>query len=98
LAQVIVAGYTRELFAGIFRHPSSAGEQSCGMTHGLDNKSPSDPLESFVDAAAQVLDLPVDPAWRGAVKENLSVLLRQAALFQDFSLPDETEPAPVFIA
>lgn len=59
---------------------------------------PSDPLDSFVDAAAQVLDLPLDPAWRGAVKANLSVILSQAALFADFSLPDDAEPAPVFTA
>jgi hypothetical protein len=59
---------------------------------------PSDPLDSFVDAAAQVLDLPLDPAWRGAVKTNLGVILSQAALFADFSLPDEAEPAPVFAA
>jgi hypothetical protein len=62
------------------------------------DKSPSDPLDVFLDAAAQVLDLPVDPAWRAAVKANLSVILSQAALFADFSLPDEAEPAPIFIA
>ncbi len=62
------------------------------------DKLPSDPLDSFVDAAAQVLDLPLDPAWRGAVKANLSVILSQAALFADFSLPDDAEPAPVFTA
>jgi hypothetical protein len=57
-----------------------------------------DPLDPFIEAAAQTLDLPVDPAWQPAVKMNLQIILRQAALFTDFSLPDEAEPAPVFTA
>jgi hypothetical protein len=57
-----------------------------------------DPLDQFIEAAAQTLDLPVDPAWQPAVKMNLQVILRQASLFTDFSLPDEAEPAPVFTA
>jgi len=56
------------------------------------------PLDQFIEAAAQTLDLAVDPAWQPAVKMNLEVILRQASLFTDFSLPDEAEPAPVFTA
>lgn len=67
------------------------------MVEGPDN-SPSDPLDSFVDAAAQVLNLPVEPAWRAAVKANLKVIFCQAELFADFPLPDEAEPAPIFTA
>ena len=59
---------------------------------------PHDALDKFVDAAALALDLPLDPAWRPAVKMNLQVILKQAALFADFNLPDEAEPAPVFRA
>jgi Protein of unknown function (DUF4089) len=57
-----------------------------------------DPLDDFVDAAAGALDLPVAPAWRGAVKANLAVTFALAELFADFPLPDDAEPAPVFSA
>jgi hypothetical protein len=57
-----------------------------------------DPLDALVDAAAHALDLPVEPAWKGAVKANLAVTLAFAASFADFPLPDDAEPAPVFTA
>jgi Protein of unknown function (DUF4089) len=57
-----------------------------------------DPLDSFVDAAARALDLEIEPAWKSAVKTNLEVTLALAALFADFPLPDDAEPAPVFSA
>ena len=57
-----------------------------------------DPLDAFVDAAAHALALPVEPAWKGAVKANLVVTLALAASFADFPLPDDAEPAPVFVA
>jgi hypothetical protein len=55
-------------------------------------------LDQFIAAAAHVLALPVDPAWKGAVKANLEVTLRLAVSFADFPLPDDAEPAPVFTA
>jgi len=57
-----------------------------------------DPFDAFIDAAAHALELPLDPAWRPAVKANLLVTLRQAALVSEFALPDDAEPAPVFQA
>jgi 1-carboxybiuret hydrolase subunit AtzG-like len=57
-----------------------------------------DPLDQFIDAAAAALDLPVEPAWKPAVKANLAVTLRFAALYAAFPLPDDAEPAPVFVA
>ena len=57
-----------------------------------------DPLDSFVDAAAHALDLKLESAWKGAVKINLEATLALAALFADFPLPDDAEPAPVFVA
>jgi hypothetical protein len=57
-----------------------------------------DPLDDFVDAAAHALDLKLDPAWTGAVKANLAVTFALAALFADFPLPDDAEPAPIFVA
>ena len=57
-----------------------------------------DPLDDFIDAAARALGLPVEPQWLPAIKTNLHVTLRQAALVTDFALPDDAEPAPVFEA
>ena len=61
-------------------------------------RSGRDPLDRFVDAGAQALDLKLEPAWKGAVKTNLEVTLALAALLADFPLPDDAEPAPVFSA
>jgi 1-carboxybiuret hydrolase subunit AtzG-like protein len=52
----------------------------------------------FIDAAARVLGLAIEPAWKPAVAANLEATLRLAALFVDFPLPDEAEPAPIFVA
>jgi hypothetical protein len=57
-----------------------------------------DPLDQFIDAAAVAIDLPIDAAWKPAIKANLEVTLRLARLFGDFPLPDDAEPAPVFVA
>jgi phage gp29-like protein len=57
-----------------------------------------DCLDDFIDAAALALDLPVEPQWLPAIKANLQVTLRQAALVTEFALPDDAEPAPVFEA
>ena len=54
-------------------------------------------LDHFI-AAAQALALPVEPAWKPAIRANLEVTLRLAASFADFPLPDDAEPAPVFVA
>ena len=55
-------------------------------------------LDDYIAATARVLDLPIDPAWQPAVRANLEVTLRLAALVSEFALPDEAEPAPVFEA
>ena len=57
-----------------------------------------DPLDTFIDAAVVSLGVTCDAAWLPAIKMNLEVILRQAALVDEFALPDETEPAPVFEA
>jgi hypothetical protein len=59
---------------------------------------PSDSLDNFITAAAAALELPLEPAWRPAVKANLAVTLQHAALVAAFPLGDEAEPAPVFKA
>jgi hypothetical protein len=60
--------------------------------------TPPDRLDDFIAAAAVALDLPLEPAWRPAVKANLAVTLQHAALVAAFPLGDEAEPAPVFKA
>src|ERR1700687_3915516 len=58
----------------------------------------ADPLDDYIDAVAKALALPVDDAWKPAVRANLEVSLRLARLVDEFALPDETEPASVFAA
>jgi hypothetical protein len=58
----------------------------------------NDPLDDYIDAAARMLALPVQDAWRPAVRANLEVSLRLARLVEEFPLPDETESASVFTA
>jgi hypothetical protein len=60
--------------------------------------SPPDDLDTYIDAVARALALPVEDAWKPAVHANLAVSLRQARLVDEFPLPDETEPASVFAA
>lgn len=57
-----------------------------------------DPLDALIAAGAQTLGLALDPAWTAAVKFNFELILRHAALVDEFPLPDDTEPAPVFHA
>jgi hypothetical protein len=56
----------------------------------------AEPLDNYIDAVAKALALPVEEAWRPAIRANLEVSLRLARMVDDFALPDETEPAPVF--
>jgi hypothetical protein len=58
----------------------------------------AEPLDDYIDAVAKALGLPVKEAWRPAVRANLEVSLRLGRLVDEFALPDETEPAPVFTA
>ena len=55
-------------------------------------------LDRLIDAGTALLGIPVDPAWREAIRANLEVTLRLAATVDAFPLPDEAEPAPVFRA
>jgi len=60
--------------------------------------SKHDDIETLVAASAQALGLELDPAWRPGVKVNLQLILRHAALVEEFALPDDAEPAPIFHA
>ena len=58
----------------------------------------ADPLDAYIDAVGNALALPIEEAWKPAVKANLEVSMRLARLVDEFALPDETEPASVFAA
>ena len=58
----------------------------------------TDPLDDYIDAVSKALGLPIAEAWKPAVRANLEVSLKLAALVDEFTLSDETEPASVFRA
>jgi len=58
----------------------------------------ADPLDEYIDVVSKALALPVENAWRPAVRANLEVSMRLARLVDEFALPDEAEPASVFAA
>jgi Protein of unknown function (DUF4089) len=58
----------------------------------------ADPLDDYIDAMSKALALPVEDAWRPAVRANLEVSLRLARLVDEFELPAEAEPASVYSA
>jgi Protein of unknown function (DUF4089) len=58
----------------------------------------ADPLDDYIDAVAKALSLPIEPAWKPAVRANLDVSLKLAKLVDEFALPDKAEPASVFTA
>jgi hypothetical protein len=57
-----------------------------------------DRTDSLIEAAAEALALTIDPAWKPAIRANLLVNLRLAAMVAELPLPDDAEPAPVFEA
>lgn len=56
----------------------------------------AEPLDDYIDAVTKALALPVEEAWRASIRANLEVSLRLGRLVDEFALPDDTEPAPVF--
>jgi hypothetical protein len=58
----------------------------------------TDSLDDYIDAVGKALALPIEAAWKPAVRANLEVTLKLARLVDEFALPDETEPASVFAA
>jgi hypothetical protein len=55
-------------------------------------------VEALVEASAQALGFSLDPAWREGIAFNLRLILRHAKRVDEFALPDDAEPAPVFHA
>ena len=58
----------------------------------------SEQLDDYIDAVGKALALPIEDAWKPAVRANLEVSLKLARQVDEFPLPDETEPASVFAA
>jgi hypothetical protein len=55
-------------------------------------------LDAMIDAGSAALGITIDPAWRDGVRLHLANTLRLARLVDGVALPDETDPAPVFVA
>jgi hypothetical protein len=55
-------------------------------------------LDAYIDSSAAVLGIAVDPAWKPAIRANLDVTFKLAALVGEKELADDAEPAPVFKA
>lgn len=57
-----------------------------------------DDRDSLITAATALLGIPIEPAWRDAIRLHLDITLGHAANVGGFALPDAAEPAPVFRA
>ena len=55
-----------------------------------------DVLDRYIAAAADAWDLRIEEAWKPAVRSNLEVTLKFARLVEEFTLPDEIEPAEIY--
>lgn len=55
-------------------------------------------IDDYIASVAKALALGIEDTWKPAVRANLEVSLRLAKLVDEFPLPDETEPASVFVA
>ena len=60
--------------------------------------APKDLLDDLISSTADALALPIDPAWRPTVRTHLEITFRLGKLVEEFDLPDDAEPAPVFRA
>jgi hypothetical protein len=58
----------------------------------------TDLLDDYIDAIGKAMALPMEDAWKPAVRANLDVSLKFSRMVDEFPLPDETEPASVFAA
>ena len=78
---------------------TKSGRRKAGKTPSpVSNRIKADPLDDLIEAAGAAFGLSIKPEWGSAVRANLHVIFGQAALFAEFELPDDAEPAPVFKA
>jgi hypothetical protein len=57
-----------------------------------------DDLDGFIGAGAYLIGIPLRTEWREAIRLHLAISLDHAQTVSEFTLPDETDPAPVFRA
>ena len=58
--------------------------------------TPAFDAESYAEAMAKALELPLPPEWNAAVVAHLQATAAAAGLVLAFPLADDVEPAPVF--
>ncbi|MBR0869911.1 DUF4089 domain-containing protein [Bradyrhizobium tropiciagri] len=58
----------------------------------------ADQLDDYINAVARAMSLPLEDAWRPAVRANLEVSLQLARMVDEFPLPDEAESAAIYSA
>jgi hypothetical protein len=80
------------------RKAKSAHAKRPRPTRGATKPKGEDSIDALVTANAQALGLTLDPAWHKSIAFNLRLILRHAAVVDEFALPDDAEPAPVFHA
>ncbi|WP_407519604.1 DUF4089 domain-containing protein [Methylobacterium oryzisoli] len=61
-------------------------------------KPTADAIGTYVDVAAPLLGLTIDPAWRDGVVGHLAAILAAADRALSGPLPDDLDAAPVFEA
>lgn len=54
--------------------------------------------DAWITSSAAMLGLPIEAAWMPSIRANVDVTFRLAKLVDEFPLPDEAEPAPVYEA
>jgi hypothetical protein len=55
-------------------------------------------LNDMIEAGAAALDLPIEPAWRDAVRGHLRGLLQAGAVVMRAELPDSMDAAEILLA
>ena len=54
-------------------------------------------LDLLIDAGTAVIGIPIDASWRDGIRMHLRVSFMHGLAVSDFALPDEFDPAPVFV-
>jgi hypothetical protein len=57
-----------------------------------------DLTDAWITSSAALLGLPIESAWMPSIRANVEVTFRLAKMVDDFPLPDEAEPAPIYEA
>jgi hypothetical protein len=58
----------------------------------------ADDLDVFIAAGTRLIGVTIRPEWRDAIRLHLAISLEHARTVAEFPLPDETDPAGVFLA